>query len=166
MYRALTIAASLAAFAVPAAAQSGRVATLPSRPESPRSGPRDTGHPILHDGSIVVGSGQGYRTAVRSCAAWFGNADRPPQGGAASPPPGASGLPPAPGMSPAPGAQQDPRVAPSHSPSSRVGTTTPSSAGSSLRPLHSGWRTGGTIYFYDNVCYVRDRLGHVQLIQL
>ena len=169
MRHAITFVA-VAALLLPAAAeaQSARVAMPPSSAGAPQRDARPHRRPYTRrDGHVVLHS-RGAEHPIRSCSAYFGpngTAGPAPQGGAGSRPPGANGLSPAPGMQPAPGALQ-PAPGLSPAPGATSGSSGRATAGStsSLEPLHSGWRTVGTVYL-DGVCYLRDRQGNLQLFQ-
>ena len=165
------VAAGILLLAAPAAAQSGRMASLPA----PRPAPQEVPVIVLDDGSVVADFGRGYERLLRSCTAHFGGtwpggqargrgAGAPPQGGSASRPPNANGLPPVPGMSPAPGGNR-PTVGTTAVGKPTVGMSSAGSAGGTLQPVHSGWRTAGTAY-YDGACYTHDAYGRLRLIRL
>lgn len=165
------LAAALLVLAVPAAAQSGRIASLPA----PRPAPQEIPVIVLDDGSVVADFGRGYERLLRSCSAYAGGtwpggqargrgASAPPQGGSASRPPNATGLPPVPGMSPVPGGNR-PTVGMTAVGKPTVGMGTAGSAGSTLQPAHSGWRSAGTMY-YEGACYTHDAYGRMRLVRL
>lgn len=154
-------AAALLAVAAPADAQSRRTATLPDRSGPVRDDHRreERTHPVIRGDEHLVVQSHGRRHVVRSCAVYYAAAGQPPQGGANSPPPAASGLPPAPGSQPVPGLSPLPGASVGSYPGAKSGTA----GTSSLEPLHSSWRTAGTVY-YEGACFVRDRNGNPQLV--
>ncbi|MBA3889425.1 MAG: hypothetical protein H0X64_02745 [Gemmatimonadaceae bacterium] len=179
MRLACTIAGALLFAGASAEAQGARMATLPS----PAPVAAQVPVIVLRDGSVVADFGRGYERVIRACSAsggtWPGGqprghiSDRAPQGGSASPPPGANGLPPAPGMSASPGAQRasvgTASVGTTTVGRSTVGLsgTTASAVGTSngsLQSTHSGWRTAGPAY-YDGACYTYDAYGRLRLVQ-
>lgn len=158
--------AALLAVAAPVDAQSRRTATLPDRsaPVRDEHQREDRRHPVINGDEHLVVQSHGRRHVVRSCAVYYAAAGQPPQGGANSSPPGANGLPPAPGMQRPPGSQPVPGLSPLPGASAGSQAGAKSAAGtSSLKPLHSGWRTAGTVY-YEGACFVRDRNGNPQLV--
>lgn len=157
---------ALALGAPRADAQRGRSAMPPARSTQPRvAQPERAG---AEDASLAV-LWRGHSRLIRPCSAYFdamGTMGPAPQMGMSSPAPGANGLPPVPGLGPTPGMAPAPglQAAPGLSPAPGQTPTGSSTGTSTLRPLHSGWRTAGTVHI-DGACYVRDRSGNLQIFQ-